>query len=158
VLNDFGWNCIVSENVQETYDATILSVMIAEDSLFPTMFVHDGFITSHSSQRITLIPDEIVRKLTPKKPRQHITTKRPGTWGGIVSPSYYMEGRLGLDVDKKHALNRTTNAFKRFNKATGWKYKLIDTYNLDNPSKTAFITMGSMCGNIVSWMTQNRDI
>jgi pyruvate ferredoxin oxidoreductase alpha subunit len=158
VLNDFGWNCLVSENVQETYDATILSVMIAEDSLFPTMFVHDGFITSHSSQRITLIPDEIVRKLTPKKPRHHIAPKRPGTWGGLVSPSYYMEGRLGLDVDKKHALNRTTNAFKRFNKATGWKYKLIDTYNLDNPSKTVFITMGSMCGNIVSWMTQNRDI
>ncbi|NHJ22854.1 MAG: hypothetical protein EAX91_18065 [Candidatus Lokiarchaeota archaeon] len=29
---------------------------------------------------------------------------------------------------------------------------------MDNPSKTAFLTMGSMCGNIFSWMTKNKDI
>ncbi|MEX2683904.1 MAG: ferredoxin oxidoreductase, partial [Candidatus Sigynarchaeota archaeon] len=45
-LADHGWNAIVSENVQESYDSAIMAVMIAEKSLFPTMFVHDGFITS----------------------------------------------------------------------------------------------------------------
>ncbi|MFX0073825.1 MAG: hypothetical protein ACFE96_00170, partial [Candidatus Hermodarchaeota archaeon] len=43
-------------------------------------------------------------------------------------------------------------------KETGRKYNLIETYNLDNTSKTAFLTMGSMCGNIVSWMTKHKDI
>jgi pyruvate ferredoxin oxidoreductase alpha subunit len=158
VLADYGWNCIVSENVQESYDAAILSVMISEDSLFPTMFVHDGFIISHSVQKVTLIPDETVRKLTPKNPRHHITPEHPGTWGGIVTPNFFMEGRLRLDIAKKTVLNRMTNAFRRFNKETGWKYRLIDTFNLDNPTRTAFITMGSMCGNLISWMTKNRDI
>jgi pyruvate ferredoxin oxidoreductase alpha subunit len=156
--SEIGWNCIVSENVQETYDAAILSVMISEDSLFPTMFVHDGFIISHSVQNLTLIPDETVRKLTPKKPRHRITPKKPGTWGGIVTPSYFMEFRKSLDVDKEPVLGIMEDAFDKFEKATGREYNLIETYNLDNSSKMAFVTMGSMCGNIISWMTKNPDV
>ena len=158
VLFDVGWNCIVSENVQETYDAAILSVMMSDNSLFPTMFVHDGFIISHSVQKLWLIPDEIVRKLTPKKSRHTISTERPGVWGGIVTPSFFMEGRKNLDEAKKPVLDIMKKAFEEFGKATGRYYNLIETYNLDNSSKTAFITMGSMCGNIISWMTKNKDI
>ncbi len=158
VLFDVGWNCIVSENVQETYDAAILSVMMSDNSLFPTMFVHDGFIISHSVQKLWLIPDEIVRKLTPKKSRHTISTERPGVWGGIVTPSFFMEGRKNLDEAKKPVLDIMKKAFEEFGKATERYYNLIETYNLDNSSKTAFITMGSMCGNIISWMTKNKDI
>ncbi|TFG26300.1 MAG: hypothetical protein EU532_10160 [Promethearchaeota archaeon] len=158
VLTDFGWNCIVSENVQETYDAAILSVMISDRSLFPTMFVHDGFVISHSVQKLTLIPDDIVRKLTPKKPRHTINTKKPGTWGGIVTPSFFMEGRKNLDEAKEPVLGIMKDVFKEFGKATGRNYDVIETFNLDNSKKMAFITMGSMCGNIISWMTKNKDI
>ena len=158
VLTDFGWNCIVSENVQETYDAAILSVMIADRSLFPTMFVHDGFIISHSVQKLTLVPDSVVKKLTPKKPRHTINTKKPGTWGGIVTPSFFMEGRKKLDEEKEPVLGIMKDVFKEFGKATGRDYDLIETYNLENSTKTAFITMGSMCGNIISWMKSNKDI
>ena len=158
VITDYGWNCIVSENVQETYDAAILAVMISDKSLFPTMFVHDGFIISHSVQKLWLSPDEVIRKLTPKLPRHTISPDHPGVWGGIVTPGYFMEGRMGLDIAKKSVLNVMRNSFEEFGKATGRHYKLIETYNLDNSSKTAFITMGSMCGNIISWMTKNKDI
>jgi len=158
VLTDFGWNCIVSENVQETYDAAILSTMISEDSLFPTMFVHDGFIISHSVQQLTLIPDATVKKLTPKKPRHTIDPSKPGVWGGIVTPSYFMEGRMALDEAKKPVLGQMEDCFKRFKEATGREYNLIETFNLDNSSKTALITMGSMCGNIQTWMTKNTDV
>ncbi len=158
VNSELGWNCLVSENVQETYDAAIISVMVSEDSLFPTMFVHDGFIISHSVQKLWLIPDEIVRKMTPKKPRQTINPENPGTWGGIVTPDFFMEGRKKLDEDKEAVLGIMKNCFKTFEKETGRKYDLIETYNLDNSSKTAIITMGSMCGNIISWMTKNPDI
>lgn len=158
VNSEIGWNIIVSENVQETYDAAILSVMISEESLFPTIFVHDGFIISHSVQKLTLIPDEIVRNLTPKKPRHTIDPSKPGTWGGIVTPSYFMEGRANLDEAKKPVLRQMTSVFDKFKAATGREYNLIETYNLDNSSKTAFCTMGSMCGNIISWMIKNKDI
>ncbi|MFX0058340.1 MAG: pyruvate ferredoxin oxidoreductase, partial [Candidatus Hodarchaeota archaeon] len=158
VNSELGWNIIVSENVQETYDAAILSVMISEESLFPTIFVHDGFIISHSVQKLTLIPDETVRRMTPKKPRHTINTKNPGTWGGIVTPSFFMEGRASLEEAKKPVLGKMNEVFNKFEKETGREYNLIESYNLDNSSKTAICTMGSMCGNIISWMTKNKDI
>jgi pyruvate ferredoxin oxidoreductase alpha subunit len=99
-----------------------------------------------------------VLRLTPKKPRHHVDPKKPGVWGGIVTPGYFTEGRMRLDVDKKPVLNQMKDVFKRFEKATGREYNNIETYNLDNSSKIAFITMGSMCGNIISWMTKNKNI
>ncbi len=158
VNSELGWNIIVSENVQETYDAAILSVMISEDSLFPTIFVHDGFIISHSVQKLTLIPDENVKRMTPKKPRETIDPSKPGTWGGIVTPAYFMEGRANLDKAKEPVLGQMTDVFKKFKTETGREYNLIETYNLDNSSKTAICTMGSLSGNIISWMTKNKDI
>lgn len=158
VNSELGWNIIVSENVQETYDAAILSVMISEDSLFPTIFVHDGFIISHSVQKLTLIPDENVKRMTPKKPRDTIDPSKPGTWGGIVTPAYFMEGRANLDKAKEPVLGQMTDVFKKFKTETGREYNLIETYNLDNSSKTAICTMGSLSGNIISWMTKNKDI
>ena len=158
VNSELGWNIIVGENVQETYDSAILSVMISEESLFPTIFVHDGFIISHSVQKLTLIPDETVLKMTPKKSRHSIDPSKPGTWGGIVTPDYFMEGRANLEEAKKPVLNQMTEVFKRFKAETGREYNLIETYNLDNSSKTAFCTMGSLSGNIISWMTKNKDV
>ena len=158
VNSELGWNIIVSENVQETYDAAILSVMIADESLFPTIFVHDGFIISHSVQKLSLIPDEVVRRMTPKKPRPTIDPSRPGTWGGIVTPDYFMEGRARLEEAKKPVLEQMKKTFNQFKSETGREYNLIETYNLDNSSKTAFCTMGSMAGNIISWMTKNKDV
>ncbi|MHA1148651.1 MAG: pyruvate ferredoxin oxidoreductase [Promethearchaeota archaeon] len=158
VNSELGWNIIVSENVQETYDASILSVMIAEESLFPTIFVHDGFIISHSVQKLTLIPDETVLRMTPKKPRHTIDPSKPGTWGGIVTPSYFMEGRASLDKAKEPVLSQMDKVFEQFKKETGREYKLIETWNADNPSKTVFLTMGSMCGNIISYMTKHKNI
>jgi pyruvate ferredoxin oxidoreductase alpha subunit len=69
-----------------------------------------------------------------------------------------MEGRKRLDEEKKPILGIMEDVFKRFKDATGREYNLIETYNLDNSTKTAFITMGSMCGNLISWMTKNKDV
>jgi pyruvate ferredoxin oxidoreductase alpha subunit len=157
-LIDMGWNQIFSENVQETYDASIIASRISEVSLFPTMFIHDGFITSHSAQTFQAIPHEWVMKYTPKLPRHHINTKEKGTWGGIVTPSFFSEGRLGLDIAKEGVLGQIDQAYREFEKLTGRAYHHIETYNLDNPKKTAFVTMGSMCGTILTFMANNKDI
>ncbi|MFX1392717.1 MAG: hypothetical protein ACFFAH_04000, partial [Promethearchaeota archaeon] len=82
----------------------------------------------------------------------------PGTWGGIVTPSFFMEGRKNLDEAKKTVLGILGNVYKKFEKETGRAYKSIRTFNLDNHTKTAFITMGSMCGNIISYMTKHKDV
>lgn len=154
-LVDYGWNCIMSENVQETYDAAIIASKIGEDTLFPTMFVHDGFITSHSAQKFWAVSGADVMKYTPKKPRHHVSPQKPGTWGGIVSPCYFSEGRLRLDIEKENVLGKIDACYREFEKMTGRKYNHIETFNVEG-KKTVFITMGSMCGNIFAWMNRKN--
>ena len=156
-LADVGWNVLVAEDVQETYDNAVLSVMIAEKSLFPTMFVHDGFIISHAVHKFMALADEQVKKLTPPVKRHIITTKKPGLWGAVVSPEQLMEQRLSFDLAKKTVPPKITEAFKEFEKETGRRYKQIETIKCDGV-KTAIITMGSMCGNIASWQKKNPDM
>ncbi len=157
-LIDMGWNIIVSENVQETYDSSIIASKWSEESLFPTQFVHDGFIISHSAQKFMAIPHDDVMKYTPKKPRHTLNPETTGTWGGIVTPDYYAEGRLMLDRAKETALDQLEECFTEFKKLTGREYHAVEGFNLDNPSKTVFLTMGSMCGNILTWMEKNPSI
>ena len=156
-LADHGWNKIFSENVQETYDASILACAISESCLFPTMFCHDGFIISHSAQRFKAIPDEIVRKLTPRVKRHTVSTVKPGTWGGIVTPDYFMEQRRALDIAKKEVPKVMDQKFKEFGKAVGREYKRVETFNIDGKKKV-ILTMGSMCGTIKEWMMKNPDV
>ena len=156
-LADHGWNKLFSENVQETYDSAIMSCRIAEETLFPTIFCHDGFIISHSAQKFTAIPDEIVRKFTPRIKRHTIATSKPGTWGGIVTPAYFMEQRRAIDVAKREVPGQIDKIFKEFGKLTGRNYEQIETTNIEKP-KIGIITMGSMCGTIKQWIRKNPDV
>jgi pyruvate ferredoxin oxidoreductase alpha subunit len=146
-----GWNVIVAENVQETYDHSIIASKIGEDTLFPTMFVHDGFIISHSAQQFTAIPNADVMKYTPKKPRHTIRPDKQGAWGGLVSPTFFMEDHLAIDLAKEGVLDKISNCYREFEKMTGRKYDHIETFNIEG-KKTVFLTMGSMCGNILTWI------
>ncbi|MHA1651889.1 MAG: pyruvate ferredoxin oxidoreductase [Candidatus Helarchaeota archaeon] len=156
-LADHGWNKLFSENVQETYDSAIMSCRIAEETLFPTCFCHDGFIISHSAQKFKVCTDEMVRKFTPRIPRHTITTEKPGTWGGVVTPDYFMEQRRALDVAKREVPKKIDQIFKEFGKLTGRNYAQIETTNIDKP-KIGIITMGSMCGTIKQWIRKNPDV
>ncbi len=59
---DAGWIMLFAETAQEAYDNTILAVRIAEDErvLLPVMSCLDGFITTHSIDRVELLDDESV--------------------------------------------------------------------------------------------------
>jgi len=131
--------------------------MIAEKTLFPTCFCHDGFIISHSAQKFKVLPDEVVRKLTPRRPRHKVALDNPGCWGGVVTPDYFMEQRRALDLAKKEVPKQIDEMYDLFAKETGRKYSQLETFNLGKV-KTAIITMGSMCGTIKQWMRKVPDI
>jgi len=61
---DSGWIQLWSENAQEAYDNTIQAFRIAEhmDIRLPVMVCYDGFIISHSIERIEYLNDEVVKK------------------------------------------------------------------------------------------------
>ncbi|MHA1791042.1 MAG: hypothetical protein ACTSVI_00265 [Promethearchaeota archaeon] len=156
-LVDHGWNKIIGENVQETYDNAIMSCMIAEKSLFPTLFVHDGFIISHAVHKFWALADEDVKKLTPRRQRHFVDVENPATWGSIVTPEYFSEQRYALEKAKKQVLPIIKSVYDDFAKVSGRQYSHVETRNMDG-NNVAFLSMGSMCGNIASWQVNNGDV
>ena len=61
---DSGWIQLFSENAQEAYDNTIQAIRIAEhpEIQLPVMVLMDGFIISHSIDRLDLQDDASVKK------------------------------------------------------------------------------------------------
>ncbi|MDP3014464.1 MAG: hypothetical protein Q8M92_09495, partial [Candidatus Subteraquimicrobiales bacterium] len=61
---DSGWIQLYSENAQEAYDNVIQAIRIAEHKsvLLPVMVNLDGFIVSHSIERVEFLDDEVVKK------------------------------------------------------------------------------------------------
>src|SRR5574340_345909 len=59
---DTGWVTFFAETAQEAYDNTIMSVRVAEhpDVMLPVMTTLDGFITTHSIDRVSVMDDESV--------------------------------------------------------------------------------------------------
>ncbi len=62
-IRDSGWIILFSENGQEAYDNLIQAVRIAEhpDVLLPVAVCQDGFITSHSLERVEIFDDADVK-------------------------------------------------------------------------------------------------
>ena len=62
-MRDSGWIILLSENGQEAYDNLIQAVRIGEhpDVLLPVAVCQDGFITSHSLERVEIHGDEPVQ-------------------------------------------------------------------------------------------------
>ena len=60
---DTGWIILFAETAQEAYDNTIIALKVAEDPdvLLPAMTCLDGFITTHSIDRIDLFDDATVK-------------------------------------------------------------------------------------------------
>src|SRR5512137_2297344 len=61
---DAGWIQLYSENAQEAYENTIQAVRIAEheDVRLPVMVMQDGFITSHTMERVEIYEDSFVKE------------------------------------------------------------------------------------------------
>src|SRR4030066_622785 len=98
---DTGWIQIWSENGQEAYDNTIQAFRIAEhmDIRLPAMICMDGFIISHSIERLEYIEDKDVknfvgefRTLNPLLDLEH-----PVSYGPLILTDYYMEFRKAQD-------------------------------------------------------------
>ena len=60
---DAGWIVLFAETAQEAYDNTLMAIPIAEDPevLLPVMTCLDGFITTHSIDRVQVMDDESVK-------------------------------------------------------------------------------------------------
>jgi pyruvate ferredoxin oxidoreductase alpha subunit len=148
---DTGWIQLYSENSQEAYDNTIMAIKIAENKnvLLPVMVTLDGFILSHTLERVEILDDDAVTKYVGKyEPEHHLlNVNKPITMGPLDLQDYYYEHKRQQAEGIANAFDVVKNVSAEFSKMTGRKYEILESYKLEDAER-AIIAMGSTAGTI----------
>ena len=157
---DSGWIQIFSENCQEAYDNAIMAVKISENKniLLPTMITLDGFILSHTLERVELLDDEQVKKFIGDYKPEHslLDVDHPVTFGPLDLQDYYFEHKRQQVEAMKHVLPVIEQVSKEYGKLSGREYSLIEEYRMDDAER-AITLMGSSVGTAKDVVDDLRD-
>ena len=146
---DSGWIQLFSESAQEAYDNTIVAVRVAEhkDVLLPVMVTLDGFILSHTVERLEILEDDLVRNFVGSYiPNQTLlNVDKPITIGPLDLQDYYFEHKRQEIEAENHALDVINEISAEYAKISGRHYDLLELYKMDDAER-AVIVMGSTAG------------
>jgi len=146
---DSGWIQLWSENAQEAYDNTIQAFRIAEhmDTRLPVMICLDGFIISHSIERIEYLDDDEVKNFVGEYRQLNplLNIEHPVSYGPLILTDYYMEYRKAHDEVMTKVPGIVLDVAKDFEKISGRKYSLFDAYRLED-AEVALVILNSAAG------------
>ena len=146
---DAGWIQIYSENNQEAYDNFIQAVRIAEhkEIMLPAMVCQDGFITSHAVENIELIEDEKVKAFVGEYEPEDFLLKPNSSIaiGPYDTASFYIEHKRQQAETMIKVKDIALEVAAEFEKMTGRKYGLFETYKLED-ADTALVIINSTAG------------
>lgn len=146
---DAGWIHLFSESGQEVYDNTLQAVRIAEhmDVRLPVMVLQDGFITSHTMERVEISDDADVKDFIgvykPVYPLLDIDN--PVTYGALDLTDYYFEHKRAQIEGMKHATGVILDVAAEFNRCFGRNYGLFETIHMDD-AEIAIVVTSSAAG------------
>ena len=146
---DSGWIQIYSENNQEAYDNFVQAYRIAEhkDVRLPIMICQDDFITSHAVENINLLKNKEVKDFVGEyNPQEYLLNQDHSMAVGPYDiPAYYMEHKKQQAVAMENAKQVILDVAAEFEKISGRKYGLFETYKLDD-AECAIVIINSAAG------------
>ncbi|MGD1075136.1 MAG: pyruvate ferredoxin oxidoreductase [Thermodesulfovibrionales bacterium] len=148
---DSGWIQLYSENAQEAYDNTIQAFRIAEqtDIRLPAMICLDGFIISHSIERIEYLEDDEVKKFVGGYTQLHplLDTERAVSYGPLILSDLYMEYKRAHEEVMTKVIQVVLDVAADFENISGRKYGLFESYRLDD-ADIAIVILNSAAGTV----------
>jgi pyruvate ferredoxin oxidoreductase alpha subunit len=157
---DSGWIQLWSENAQEAYDNTIQAFRIAEhmDIRLPVMVCYDGFIISHSIERIEYLDDELVKKFVGEyKPLYPLLDiEHPKSYGPLILTDLYHEVRKSHSEVYKKVPKVVLEVAKDFKKISGRTYGLFESYRLDD-AEIGIVILNSAAGTTKDVVDEYRE-
>ena len=146
---DTGWIQIWSENAQEAYDNTIQAFRVGEhmDIRLPVMVCLDGFIISHSIERMEYLEDAEVRNFVGeyKNFLPLLDLDKPKSYGPLILTDLYHEYKRAQHEVMTKVKNVVLDVAKDFEKLSGRKYGLFESYRLDD-ADIALVILNSAAG------------
>lgn len=156
---DSGWIQLFSENGQEAYDNLVQAFLIGEhdDVRLPVMICMDGFIISHSIERMDLLDDQQVKDFIGECKTRHplLDLDNPVTYGPLELQDYYSETKRQQSEAMELAKPVILEIGKKFAKAFGREYGFFEGYKLED-AEVAVVAMGSSVGTVKVVVDQLR--
>ena len=150
-LRDSGVIQLYVESSQEAYDVHLAAFKISEDPniLLPVMVCMDGWILTHSYERVEFLGQESVDSfLPPFKPENYLDVNNPKTWGSYAEENVLMELRYSVQQAMQYAKTRIKEIFSELAGLTGRDHGgLIEAYQTDD-ADVVLVAMGSVTGTV----------
>jgi pyruvate ferredoxin oxidoreductase alpha subunit len=157
---DSGWIQLYSENAQEAYDNIIQAFRIGEhmDIRLPVMICLDGFIISHSIERIEYLKDEDVKKFVGEYQQMNplLDIEHPKSYGPLILPDLYHEYKRAQHEVMTKVKDVVLEVAADFKKLSGRSYGLFDAYKLDD-AEIALVILNSAAGTAKDVVDQYRE-
>jgi len=122
------------------------------------MICLDGFIVSHSIERVEFLDDEVVRKFVgeykPVNPLLDID--HPKSYGPLILPDQYHDYKKAQHEVMKKVNKVVLEVAEEFEKISGRKYGLFEEYRLDD-AEIAVVILNSAAGTTKDVIDQYRN-
>ncbi|MBI5075954.1 MAG: pyruvate ferredoxin oxidoreductase [Nitrospirae bacterium] len=157
---DTGWIQLWSENGQEAYDNTIQAFRIAEhmDIRLPIMVCLDGFIISHSIERLEYLEDKQVKDFV--GPFRNflplLDLAKPKSYGPLILTDLYHEYKRAQHEIMTKVKDVVLDVAKDFEKMSGRKYGIFESYRLED-ADVAIVILNSAAGTTKDVIDQFRE-
>lgn len=159
-MRETGWVMLSGSNPQEAYDQAVLAHLIAEheDVSLPTASLVDGFVVTHSVERVDPIPDGAVKELLGEysPAASMLDVSRPSTFGALDFRDYYYEHKRQQQAALEAAERVADSAFERFAQVSGRRYGFVEPYRLSD-AEIAIVVMGSAEGAVRAAIDKARE-
>jgi pyruvate ferredoxin oxidoreductase alpha subunit len=148
---DAGWIVLFAETAQEAYDNTIISPRIAEhpDVMLPVMTCLDGFITTHSIDRVQMMDDATVKAFVGdyEPVDSLLDVDRPvshGNFAGLGGPYFEFKKAQRNAIDRSAAVVKSVG--DEWAKICGRSFDFIEGWGMED-AEIAIVVIGSTAGN-----------
>lgn len=146
-VKDLGWVQLFAENAQEAYDNTIIALKLTEITGVPVMSIMDGFHTSHTTERVEILDDEVVAEFVGERVAEKSLTdfENPVSFGTLALQDIYFE----FKIQQQEAMKKVKTAYKKickeYTKISGRKQNLFESYKIED-AKEVIVMMGATTG------------
>jgi len=149
---DAGWVQLFAEDAQEAYDNTIMAIRIGEhpDVMLPVMSCLDGFITTHSIDRVSILDDDTVSRFVGEyqAPMALLDTDNVVTHGpfaGLGAP--YFEFKRQQRAAMENAQSVVQSVGTEYSELSGRPFGVIETFGMED-AEVAIVVLGSTAGSV----------
>jgi pyruvate-ferredoxin/flavodoxin oxidoreductase len=142
---DCGWGMMFARNAQEAGDFCLISRRAAEATQTPFFSVQDGFLTTHTVEKVRLPEPEFMKEYI-GDPREKLINlmdpANPVMSGVVQNQDSYMKGKIAQRWYYQRVEPALENAFAEFYRKTGRRYDFLEPYRCKDAD---YILIGMGC-------------